>query len=49
MANETGERGAKKESNELLNVEQHLIGSKKDKCLETFKSCNEIRALMTNR
>jgi len=40
--NETGQRGAKPDSNMIKDTENILIGGKKDKCLEIIKASSEI-------
>ena len=49
IANETGQRGAKPESNEILENETSLVGSKKEKMIEVFRNCTEIREMLTSR
>lgn len=43
LETETGQRGAQPESNQILDKEQTLIAQRKDKCLEVFRNCTEIR------
>ena len=45
---ETGARGAKEESNELLNTEETAIKQKKEKCIEIFRNCTEIREIIVS-
>ena len=42
---ETGERGAQPESNQIRDNEVRLIGQKKEKCLEIFRNNSEIREM----
>lgn len=46
--NETGERGADPESNQLRDTEKTLVGSKKDKMMEVFRNSTEIRGMLVN-
>lgn len=48
LATETGERGAKPESNQIRDTEMTAIGSKKDKCMEIFRNSTEIREALTS-
>ena len=48
LSEETGEKGAKPESNQILDTETTLIRSKKDKLIEVFRNSTEIRELITS-
>lgn len=48
LEQETGQRGAKPESNKNLEVEQTALTQKKDKCMEIFKNSSEVRELITS-
>ena len=48
LANETGERGAQEDSNQILDKEQLLITQKKDKCKEIFRNNSDIREIITS-
>ena len=49
LETETGERGAKPESNKILDNEQQLLHLKKDKCLEIFRNCTEVREAIVSQ
>ena len=48
LENETGRRGAKPESNQILDSELTLLNQKKDKMVEIMKGSSEIHALLTS-
>ena len=48
LANETGERGAQEDSNQILDKEQLLVTQKKDKCKEIFRNNSDIREIITS-
>ena len=48
IENETGARGAKPESNQILETEESLIQARKEKCLEVFRNNTDIRDLITD-
>ena len=49
LETETGQRGAKPESNKILDSEQELLHLKKDKTLEIFRNCTEVRELVMSQ
>lgn len=48
LSNETGERGADPDSNQILDKESLLINQKKDKCKEIFRNNSDIREIITS-
>ena len=48
IENETGQRGAKPESNQILDTELTLLNQKKDKMVEIMKGSSEIHGLLTS-
>lgn len=48
ITKETGQRGAKPESNQILTEEVNLVGSKKEKMIEVFRNCTEIREMIVS-
>ena len=48
LATETGERGAKPESNQIRDAEMTAIAQKKDKCMEIFRNNTEIREMIVS-
>ena len=48
IENETGQKGAKPESNIILDLEVNLVDQKRDKLYEVFKSSSEVHSLVTS-